>query len=443
MQFKPGKYTAEQLIQAGVLEIGDGYRSKNSELSAHGLPFARAGNINEGFRFEAADRFPYEDIAKAGNKVSRPGDVVFTSKGTVGRFAFVTERIERFVYSPQLCYWRSLASEILLPRYLYFWIQGPEFMNQVDYLKGQTDMADYVSLRDQRRMAMTIPPVDAQKEIASTLGALDDRIFLLRNTNATLESIARALFKSWFIDFDPVRAKEEGREPEGMDAAAAALFPSILENPADGSRPRGWTMSSLYELANYVNGAAYRAFEPNAERRGLPIVKIAELKAGITAQTAYSNVPMPEKYKIENGDLLFSWSGNPDTSIDTFFWGNGTAWLNQHIFRVVPRSPVTRSFVYLLLRHLRPVFAELARNKQTTGLGHVTVADLKRLRVSIPDERLLMHFDRTVVPMLEQMQANDFRIKNLAAIRDAVLPRLMSGNMRISEAQEELEGASV
>ena len=140
----------------------------------------------------------------------------------------------------------------------------------------------------------------------------------------------------------------------------------------------------LYDLATYINGAAYKAFQPNLERRSHPIIKIAELKAGVTEQTAYSDVEMPEKYKISPKDILFSWSGNPDTSIDTFVWSYDSAWLNQHIFRVVPNQPNERTFLLLLLKHLRPVFAELARNKQTTGLGHVTVANLKQLYVIYP-----------------------------------------------------------
>ncbi|HOY56779.1 MAG TPA: hypothetical protein PK640_01420, partial [Verrucomicrobiota bacterium] len=110
---------------------------------------------------------------------------------------------------------------------------------------------------------------------------------------------------------------------------------------------------SQFDVATYVNGAAYSAFEPNEERRGLPIIKIAELESGVTQQTRFSDVQMPEKYRIGRGDILFSWSGNPDTSIDTFVWSHSEAWLNQHIFRVLPHRAHERFFVLMLLRHLR------------------------------------------------------------------------------------------
>src|SRR5690242_9798192 len=104
-----------ELIERGVLVINDGYRAKNSELSSRGLPFARGGNIDGGFHFDGADRFPEENLDRVGEKVSRPGDAVFTSKGTVGRFGYVAADTPRFVYSPQLCFWRSLDHDVIDP----------------------------------------------------------------------------------------------------------------------------------------------------------------------------------------------------------------------------------------------------------------------------------------------------------------------------------------
>ena len=288
-----------------------------------------------------------------------------------------------------------------------------------------------------------LPPIAEQVGIAGVLGALDDRITLLRETNATLEAIAQALFKSWFVDFDPVRAKMEGRAPEGMDEATAALFPDGLKELPSGLVPRGWTTAPIYDMAAFINGAAYKAFEPNGECRGRPIIKIAELKSGVTGQTAYSDVAMPEKYLIETGDILFSWSGNPDTSIDTFVWTFEPAWLNQHIFRVLPRLTYERTFVLQMLRHLKPVFTELARNKQTTGLGHVTVADMKRELVVMPTGELLRQFDLSVGPIQARIFENQRQAQTLATLRDTLLPRLISGQLRLPEAQDALDAALV
>lgn len=278
-------------------------------------------------------------------------------------------------------------------------------------------------------MLVKVPSIKEQKKIANILRIFDLRIELLKQTNTTLESIAQALFKSWFIDFDPVHAKAEGREPEGMDAETAALFPDGFEETDLGLVPKGWGEKAVYDIATYINGASYRSFEPNDERRGLPIIKIAELKSGVTTQTRYSSVNMPDKYKINYEDILFSWSGNPDTSIDTFIWSQGAAWLNQHIFRVLPHSNQERSFVFMTLRYLKPVFAEIARNKQTTGLGHVTIADLKRLKIVTPPSTILDKWNAVVTPILDQAFIMDCRSKILSHLRDTLLPRLISGQL--------------
>ena len=289
--------------------------------------------------------------------------------------------------------------------------------------------------------AVVIVPLFVEQErIADTIGSLELRIDLLRQTNTNLEAIAQALFKSWFVDFDPVRAKSEGREPEVTDAAAA-LFPGEFEESELGLIPKGWSSSAVYDLAQFINGAAYKAFDPNREKRGLPIIKIAELKAGVTEQTAYSDVQMPYKYRIDQCDILFSWSGNPDTSIDTFVWASGNAWLNQHIFRVVPNCSSERSFVLLALKYLRPIFAEIARDKQTTGLGHVTVSDLKRLRITKPDEAVLERWSLLVDPLVKKAFSAQQQAQTLAKLRDTLLPRLISGKLRLPDAVATAEGA--
>ena len=283
-----------------------------------------------------------------------------------------------------------------------------------------------------------VPPLPEQRAIGHILGTLDDKIELNRRMSATLEAMARALFKSWFVDFEPVRAKVEGRDP-GLPAPVADLFPDAFEDCELGERPRGWAISPVYNIATYINGAAYRDFEPNREREGLPIVKIAELKAGVTDQTAFSKLRMPEKYRVDTRDILFSWSGNPDTSIDTFVWTHGQGWLNQHIFRVIPPSENERAFVLMALQFLRPVFADIASNKQTTGLGHVTIADLKRLLIVRPPKPVLLQWNVFVEPLLERSFGLTLEIKALGAIRDALLPRLISGELRVKDAETFLD----
>jgi type I restriction enzyme S subunit len=322
----------------------------------------------------------------------------------------------------------------LLPEYVGYYMRSPKFRQAMLSL---STMSTRASLNNEMigRLEISFPPRKVQTRISEILKSLDDRITLLRETNATLDAIAQALFKSWFVDFDPVRAKQEGRAPEGMEEATAALFPDGFEQSELGLIPKGWRTGSVYSLADFINGATYKAFEPNAERRGLPIVKIAELKSGITAQTAFSDLEMPEKYRLKSGDILFSWSGNPDTSIDTFVWSHDLALLNQHIFKVVPSVMEDRSFVLLMLKHLKPVFTELARNKQTTGLGHVTVADLKRLQVVKPSSGVLAVWNEVISSIVDQAFVAIQQAQTLSALRDSLLPRLVSGRLRLHEGE--------
>jgi type I restriction enzyme S subunit len=194
-----------------VLEIGDGYRAKNSELGEPGLPFIRAGNLNEGFDTTGAESLRNESVAKAGTKVCQPGDVAFTSKGTIGRFARVTESTGSFVYSPQVCYWRSLNQERLHPSILYCWMQSEDLKAQIEAVAGQTDMAPYVSLRDQREMEVPLFPA-SQRAIAGRIDTLLARQALCVEESMTLAALRDALLPRLLSGEIPVpRDRHAGR----------------------------------------------------------------------------------------------------------------------------------------------------------------------------------------------------------------------------------------
>ena len=299
-----------------------------------------------------------------------------------------------------------------------------------------------LSRDDFYREKLLLPPITEQKAIAGILGTLDDKIEINQKMNQTLEEIAKAIFKSWFVDFDPVRAKAEGR-PTGLPPEISDLFPDELVDSEIGKIPEGWVLKPIYELADFINGAAYKKFEPNKEGLGLPIIKIAELKSGVSDQTGFSTVDMADKYLIRQKDILFSWSGNPDTSIDTFVWHRDDAWLNQHIFKVVPTDDIPRSFMLQLLRSKKPIFTEIARNKQTTGLGHVTVRDLKEMQIAVPDLGLFNSALQTLEAIQERVFLCGRENLILSEIRDTLLPKLISGELRIPDAEKFLEEAGI
>ena len=193
--------------------------------------------------------------------------------------------------------------------------------------------------------------------------------------------------------------------------------------------PDDWENISVYGLADYINGAAFKKNE--YADTGVPIIKIAELKNGITDSTQRCYVTKDEKYYIDDRDILFSWSGNPDTSIDTFIWSRGRAILNQHTFRVVSKYDAP-AFTFFLLKYLKPQFTHIASNKQTTGLGHVTIADLKKLQFSA-NASVIAEFNALVMPMFELIFSNYKEIQQLSDLRDTLLPKFMSGELDLSD----------
>lgn len=275
-----------------------------------------------------------------------------------------------------------------------------------------------------------------REEIGHILSALDDKIELNRRMNATLEAMARALFRDWFVDFGPTRAKMASTEPY-LAPEIWSLFPDRLD---DEGIPKGWKPQSVIDQAEWINGAAYKNMHFVKSPDALPVIKIAELKAGVTQKTKWTNTALGEKYRIEDGELLFSWSGNPDTSIDTFIWTGGDAWLNQHIFAVRSNNTSTPAFLYTMLKWLKPEFTEIARNKQTTGLGHVTKQDLKRMQIHVGSGDILAAFEKLVGPIYDRLQVNLIESRTLAQTRDLLLPKLMSGEIRVREAEGIVEG---
>lgn len=185
----------------------------------------------------------------------------------------------------------------------------------------------------------------------------------------------------------------------------------------------------LYEFAKYINGTSFKKDEYT--NVGVPIIKIAELKNGITDSTQYFAGQKDRKYDVDNGDILFSWSGNPDTSIDIFIWANGHGILNQHTFNVKCGNGY-KWFTYLMLKAFKSEFAAIASNKQTTGLGHVTVADLKRLTFVYSD-KAMRDFENKVTNFMELVYANMLENKRLVALRNSLLPKLMAGEVDVSD----------
>jgi len=280
-----------------------------------------------------------------------------------------------------------------------------------------------------------VPPLAEQRAIARVLGALDDKIELNRRMNETLEALARALFQSWFVDFDPVRAKSEGRTPQGMDAETAVLFPGSFEASELGEIPAGWTSEPLDGVAQFLNGLALQKYPPTGEN-DLPVIKIAQLRQGSTEGADLARQNIPDAYIIENGDVLFSWSGTLAVSL----WQGGRGALNQHLFKVTSRLYPKWFYLYWV-KHYLPEFQQIAAGKATT-MGHIQRHHLTAAKVAMPPSTVVQALDKIMSPLVEKMLANGIQSHSLTATRDALLPKLLSGEVRAATVEEGMETAA-
>jgi type I restriction enzyme, S subunit len=282
------------------------------------------------------------------------------------------------------------------------------------------------------RIMVPCPPRHIQDSCVGVLGALDDRISLLRETNATLEAIAQVLFKSWFVDFDPVRAKSQGQAPAGMDEATAALFPSGLEGWALGDIPQGWAVRPLDQIASYLNGLALQKYPPTDDD-WLPVIKIAQLRKGDTTGADRAGRNIKPEYIVRNGDVLFSWSG----SLEVEVWCGGEGALNQHLFKVTSQE-FPKWFYFWWTRHHLDRFRQIAASKATT-MGHIQRSHLSEAKVLVPPQGLLAAMSECMAPLLDRVIQNELQAQTLASLRDTLLPRLISGQLRLPEAMAEAE----
>jgi len=294
------------------------------------------------------------------------------------------------------------------------------------YLTGST--MPKLTQGNMNRIPLLAPPLPEQRAIAHILGTLDDKIELNRRMSETLERQARALFKSWFVDFDPVRAKMEGRDP-GLPQPLADLFPARLVDSELGEIPEGWEVKNLDEIARFLNGLALQKYPPVGDR-SLPVIKIAQLRAGNTAGSDRASADLDADYIVQDGNILFSWSG----SLECVLWAGGEGALNQHLFKVISAT-YPRWLCYLGVHEHLDDFRHIAAGKATT-MGHIQRHHLSDAKLALPNGQLLRAMSQHFEPIVESIWRRDVESRTLAALRDALLPKLISGELRVKDAEK-------
>ena len=355
--------------------------------------------------------------------VKGPG-VVTGRYGTIGQVFYVEED---FWPLNTTLYVRDFKGND--PKFVHYFLKTVDFFAYSD--KGAVPGVNRNHLHE---ALATIPPLDVQKGVAATLGTLDDRITLLRETNATLEAIAQALFKSWFVDFDPVRAKMEGRAPEGMDEATAALFPDALEESELGWVPKGWNTQTFRDTINIIGG-------------GTPKTSNAAFWGGEIPWFSVVDAPNAKDVFVVDTDKHITEAGLNGSSTKllptgtTIISARGTVGrlaltgrpmaMNQSCYGLLGKAG-DAYFTYFSTTRL---VEQLKQRAHGSVFDTITQDTFSGVMVSYPTREMIAAFEVSVEPLMLRLRENLLHSGTLATLRDTLLPRLISGQLRLPEAQ--------
>jgi len=405
-----------------------GSRMKANCYVVSGVPVIRGNNLSDTRSF----RGDFVCISEATADSMRSSnvfadDLVFPHRGAIGEVGIVPQDGKRYMLSTSLMK-LSCNRRLVSPQFLFYFFRS---------VSGRHELLKYAStvgtpgigqpLTSLRSIRVQLPPRAEQDRIADILGSLDDKIELNRRTNETLEATARALFKSWFVDFDPVQAKLEGRQIAGMDKAAAAIFPGSLQDSPLGKIPKGWRVATMPEVLeiNPVRSLRKGAIAPYLEMSNLP--------TRLPRAVAWENRPFGSGTKFMNGDTLVAritpcLENGKTAYVD--FLGDGQVGAGSTEYIILrPKPPLPTTFAYYLARNEDFRQHLITNMTGTSGRQRAPADSLNSFRIVVPPENLARHFGEFTANVLAQIKTNDEEAKELATARDSLLPRLLSGEL--------------
>lgn len=418
----------------------NGRAYKNTEFKVSGTPIVRIQNLT------GEGKIVYSDLNLDENKYIDYGDLIYAWSATFGPYIW---KGEKSIYHYHI--WKIICNEELLDK-KYFYYKLKQISDNLKDSGGNGSIFVHITKAFMENFKVKIPSLNEQKRVSSILAYLDEKIQLNTQINQTLEQIAQTIFKSWFIDFDPVHAKANalasGQTLEQATQAAMAVisgkntqelhrlqtanpeqyqqlweiaetFPSGFD---EEGVPRGWESKSLDEIAIYQNGLALQKFRPESEDEYLPVVKIAQLKQGYADGKEKASVNIKPECIIDNGDVIFSWSG----SLVVDIWCGGKAALNQHLFKVTSKNYPKWLYYFYTVHHLAE-FQRIAADKAVT-MGHIKREHLSLALCVIPNNEFIQKFC-FLEDYISQIVNNRLQNVSLIKIRDELLPKLLSGEV--------------
>lgn len=394
-------------------------------------------------------RIKLNDAPSRAKRIVKDNDIILsTVRPNLKHFAFIKIAKPNLVVSTGFA---VITCTDIVPEYLYYFLSTDSYTNYLSAIaEGHTSAYPAINPDVIENSIVPYPTIKEQQIIAKILSDFDAQINLNRQINQTLEQIAQAIFKSWFVNFDPAKAKIEAKEkgedperaamcvisgksdmeleqlsPEQLEqlAKTAALFPDELEESELGMIPKGWEVKPLDKIATYTNGLAMQKFPPRDNEQGLPVIKIAELRSGFTESTSRASKDLDPLYLVNDGDILFSWSG----SLLVKQWHSGRGALNQHLFKITSSEYPKWFYYFATITHL-PWFQSIAEGKATT-MGHIQRHHLSQALIAVANDEIRNAAGNILQPLTDMSLQVMLEARSLSDIRELLLPKLLLGDV--------------
>ncbi len=382
------------------------YRGKTPKKTLSGVPLVTAKIVKNGTINGYTEYIAEEDYDKwMVRGFPKVGDVILTTEAPLGEVALLKE--EKVALAQRIVCLRG-KDNVLDNTYLKYYLQSGKGQKSLSARESGTTVTG-IKQAELRRVDIEYPAYDDQRRIASILSSLDRKIELNNKINADLEEMAQAIFKNWFVDFEPFK------DGKFVDSELGMI-------------PEGWKVGRLTEIASYMNGLAMQKFPPENNEDSLPVLKIKELGQGFCGTDSdRCSCNIKDECKIHNGDVIFSWSGTLLVDV----WCGGDCGLNQHLFKVTSKD-YPKWFYYYWTKHHLQEFIHIAKDKAVT-MGHIKRGHLEEALVAIPDNDSMERAHELFEPILSKMISLRLENSRLSLLRDTLLPRLMSGELEVPE----------
>lgn len=429
-----------RLVTIGeIASVRSGYAFKSSEWVESGVPVVKIANVKSGRL--AMDKCSFVSVKSADNAAEFSldvGDICISMTGYVGEVAVVQSNDIPAVLNQRVGKFFLHDRNKVDPRYFYFAVTMPEIRREFEAL-GYGSAQPNVSPKLIQNVKISLPPFDIQKSISDLLGSLDDKIDLNRRTNQTLEIAARALFQEWFVDFGPVRAKAEGCQPGGLSTEMAALFPDLLD---EEGKPEGWMFTSFAETVEIIGG-------------GTPKTSVSSYWNGDIPWFSVVDAPNTSDIWVMNTEKTITERGLADCSSrlllpgTTIISARGTVGrvalvgkpmaMNQSCYGLTGKSDTHGSYTYLMTRSL---VDRLRNNAHGSVFDTITRETFSGISVMHPPKATISAFESLVQTLFERTRKNLLENTVLTELRDLLLPKLMSGEIRVKDADRLAEQAA-